>query len=344
MSDQKANGDTYEMLWDCRYCGSQGLLGLTHRFCPSCGAPQQADGRYFPSDEQKVAVKDHRYTGADRICPACATPNGAAAEFCQQCGAPLSTAAKVKLAERESRDEGRGFGASQPIRRQTHDASPPSSARRPRPGKPLWIALGLVGLLLIIGLVFLFWRVEVKAQVEDLSWRNQIQVERFQRVTQSDWCDAHPGDAYDISRSREIRSYRKVPDGESCRTVRVDQGDGTYRERRECTTQYRKEPIYADKCHYSVNRWRPARALVATGQDRSPRWPDTSGLRRGQCLGCERLGARDSKYFVELTDQQGRRDRCAVDGPVWRRLERGATIRVERRVMDKGIVCGSIGG
>ena len=28
----------YEMLWDCAFCGTQKLLGLQHRHCPSCGA------------------------------------------------------------------------------------------------------------------------------------------------------------------------------------------------------------------------------------------------------------------------------------------------------------------
>ena len=28
----------YEMLWDCTQCGTTGLLGTTHRHCPSCGA------------------------------------------------------------------------------------------------------------------------------------------------------------------------------------------------------------------------------------------------------------------------------------------------------------------
>ena len=29
---------TYEMMWDCPYCGTKHLLGLTHRHCPNCGA------------------------------------------------------------------------------------------------------------------------------------------------------------------------------------------------------------------------------------------------------------------------------------------------------------------
>ncbi len=57
----------YEMLWDCRHCGSKKLLGLTHRHRPQCGAPQNPSERYFPSEDEKVAVQNHVYYGADRL-------------------------------------------------------------------------------------------------------------------------------------------------------------------------------------------------------------------------------------------------------------------------------------
>jgi hypothetical protein len=40
---------TYEMLWDCGYCATRALLGKSHRFCPSCGAPQDPIERYQAS-------------------------------------------------------------------------------------------------------------------------------------------------------------------------------------------------------------------------------------------------------------------------------------------------------
>ena len=49
MADEKS----YEMFWDCEYCGSSKLLGITHRHCPNCGAPQDPEKRYFPPDEEK---------------------------------------------------------------------------------------------------------------------------------------------------------------------------------------------------------------------------------------------------------------------------------------------------
>ena len=49
----------YEMLWDCEYCGTDKLLGVSQKFCPNCGSAQNAEKRYFPKDDEKVAVADH---------------------------------------------------------------------------------------------------------------------------------------------------------------------------------------------------------------------------------------------------------------------------------------------
>ena len=87
---------TYEMLWDCEYCGKPALLGKTHRYCPECGGAQNPEKRYFPPEDKKVAVEDHVYTGADLKCPACGTPGSAAVKFCGECAHPLEGAQEVK--------------------------------------------------------------------------------------------------------------------------------------------------------------------------------------------------------------------------------------------------------
>ena len=92
---EQPDGNVYEMLWNCEFCGAEKLLGKTHRFCPSCGAAQNPDWRYFPSDAEKVAVHDHVYHGVDKVCPACGTAQSANAEHCGRCGSPLEGAEQV---------------------------------------------------------------------------------------------------------------------------------------------------------------------------------------------------------------------------------------------------------
>src|SRR5688572_8757657 len=85
----------YEMVWDCKYCGQKKLLGLTHRFCAGCGGPQDPASRYFPPDNEKVAVNDHQFVGADVACPACKQPMGRAAKCCTHCGSPIDKGVEV---------------------------------------------------------------------------------------------------------------------------------------------------------------------------------------------------------------------------------------------------------
>ena len=59
MSDTDRHGaGTYQMLWDCKFCGTQKLLGVTHRHCPNCGAAQDPERRYFPAEADMVALEN----------------------------------------------------------------------------------------------------------------------------------------------------------------------------------------------------------------------------------------------------------------------------------------------
>lgn len=69
----------YEMLWDCEFCGTKGLLAKSQRHCPECGAKQSADARYFPKEGEETKVAGHKYESSDRYCPACNAPQGALA-------------------------------------------------------------------------------------------------------------------------------------------------------------------------------------------------------------------------------------------------------------------------
>jgi hypothetical protein len=294
------NGNVYEMLWKCDFCGTDKLLGKSQRFCPNCGAPQNPASRYFPLQAEAVAASNYRYLGADVLCPACNTANAAQSGFCAQCGAPLNDAAKVKL---------KADGAL-PVARAI-------------PAKKRSVVLALIVAVLILGAgIFaldFFWRKDMTLQLASSEWRREIKIEQLQALHDSAWCDAVPGDAYGVSSSSEIRSYRKIADGESCTTERVDQGDGTFATRQHCETRYREDPVYDRKCYFTVNRWRYARSLTATGNDREPHYPQLQLLNPGNCLGCEREAQRVAGYFLHLTAVAGDAApyRCETSESVW---------------------------
>lgn len=318
-------GGTYEMQWDCEYCGTGKLLGLTHRFCPNCGAAQNPDKRYFPAEKDKVAVKDHVYSGADKICPACSNPNGAKAGFCSQCGSPLSEAVSAKL----------------------HEDKPaaPKPAGNQTPSKKTGIKWLIITLAVLTGIaaLLIFWTTEVALSVTGHSWEREIKIENYGPRSESAWCDQMPGDAYQVEKRREERSKRKIPDGETCRTERTDQGDGTYREVNKCVPKYRYEPVYDDRCYFSVDRWAYARSVKAEGKNKEPYWPKFSLKREGVCKGCERAGDKKEALFLHLEDSKNvKLYTCEVQNALWQSAQIKSHWQMEVGAITGGARCGSL--
>lgn len=341
-------GRIFEMLWDCRYCGTRKLLARSQRYCPQCGSPQDPDTRYFPADDEKVEAGGYRYEGADQRCRSCFSPNGAAAQFCGQCGAPLADAVPVSQVADEARSTEEKFAAGLSRRRREE------AARRDlaglTPGQPKvehqggwwrrlrWPLLGLA----LLAMAALFWTREETVRLIEHYWRQEILIERFASVAETTWCDHLPPGAYAVISRTEVRSYRQVPDGQECRVRRVDRGDGSYREFTECRPRYSSEPIYDRRCNYRIDRWRPERTVVAEGYDLSPRWPETAIISARACLGCEREGPRTRRYELILAGGGEAAYRCPVEQGLWQRARTGSSWRLPVGALDGRPRCASL--
>jgi hypothetical protein len=316
---------TYEMLWDCRYCGQKKLLGLTHRHCPSCGAPEDTSARYFPSDDEKVAVQDHEFVGADVVCPSCREANSKRSKHCRHCGGPLEGASAVE----QRSDVVHGSDAS---------------AKAPSPAKAAsrwpWIVAAVLGSLIIAVAVLVLWKRDVGLAVSGHSWKREIAIEHFAEVTESAFCDSLPAGARVTGRTEKQRGTRKVEDGEICAVRKVDNGDGTFTEKRACEPKYREEPVMAAHCTYRITKWAPKRRLVAEGGlAEAPRWPDVVLAKPGVCLGCEREGARKETYSVQLVDREsGEGTECEFDKDKWRSFAPGSKWKGRQGIVG-GVTC-----
>ncbi|MCK6577493.1 MAG: zinc ribbon domain-containing protein [Anaerolineae bacterium] len=347
--DRIENLGTYEMIWDCKFCGTQSLPAKTHKFCPNCGAAQDARSRRFPSDDEKKAVENYVSQGADLICPACSTPNAATAKFCQQCGAPMEGAQKVETLHSQVRDQDEKFQASE-VRSVDNVAYekdlraagvlPNAAAGGSKTG--LYVLIGIGALAIIAILVAIFWRKDASAVVAGHEWERSIDIQTLSAVPGGTWCDSMPFDAYNISRSREQRSSRSIPVGEECGVRRIDNGDGTFSERRECQTVYEEEPIYDDYCSFVTNQWVYARSVEQMGESLTdaPRWPLLQ-LNSGTCLGCEREGGRSESYAITL--QAGDKTyTCQVPYAFWEQADVGSAWNFKVSVITGRPDCGSL--
>jgi hypothetical protein len=320
---------TFEMLWDCRMCGTKKLLGKRNRFCPNCGAAQDPEWRYFPSDADMVFIENPVHVGADKICPACNTANSGDAKFCVQCGADMSSAKEaVGIANIDTGFEG-APGASRDVIKEKWEAEQAAIKAKAAPknrmlGIPNWLIAVLV-LVLVGGGVFAFLstsRDKANIRVSDLDWSRTIKVEQYAPYSTGAWLSGVPSDAYDRSCSQKIKGYNKVPDGTErvCRNKSVSVPCGyTYKDnkdgsgsritkyctesRQECgmETRYRDVPYYDTYCSYKVNRWGPSDPVVASGgPDATPEWPLFTANNVAS-IGSKREAGREEKYQVTFT-------------------------------------------
>jgi hypothetical protein len=347
---------TFEMLWDCPACGTPKLLGIQHRHCPACGSPQDPAARYYPSEQDKVAVQDHVYQGADVLCPACGTANAAASQFCVGCGSPIGADAKQAVGRVEHQVAAGQVFAGETIKdaraeaRARRDARAQHELRKGRPassGPSPRMKLGLIvgGVLLLCAVlvwVFVFWKREATMEIEGHRWARTIDVEVFDTVRDSAWCDELPRGARRVGKSREQRSTKQVQDGQECVKRRQDNRDGTFKEVEECKPKYRSEPVYDDRCHFDIDKWVVRRTEESAGQGKRPEpsWPAVKLAKTGSCKGCEREGARRQLYMLRLLDRRaGQAHECAVDEATWQKAEPGSQWTVEVKVVGGGLDC-----
>jgi hypothetical protein len=341
MTTPNPDAKTYEMLWDCKFCGTKKLLGKTHRFCPNCGAQQDPAARYFPADEDKVAVQDHVYYGADKMCPACKTPNSAQAEFCGNCGSPLDKAAAAQLMGERRKAETETFSESkpgvQPVAAAT--AAPKASGGSSR----LWIILAVIGLLACGGILFaMFSTRSATIVVAGHRWEREIRINTLQSLNGRGSCDSLPANAYNVETRREQVDTRSVPDGETCQNVQIDQGDGTFREERQCQTVYRDEPVYGDVCYYNYNQWVYDRSVTTDGDKAvQPYWAEAS-IQSGTCLGCEQEAGRDEAYYLVFTGEGGNTFECEVSKEVWDSTPVERSFQVEVGTVTRDFRCDTL--
>ena len=177
------------------------------------------------------------------------------------------------------------------------------------------------------------------------SWERAVEVEELTAVRDGAWCDARPGDAYDVRRSRKQRGTEKIADGETCTMKNVDRGDGTYKQVQQCRTKYREEPVYDSWCDYRVDRWVHERTVTANGGARSPEpaWPAVT-VSNCSRLGCERIGNQTETYTVHLLEQgpEPKPQTCAFDQQRWSAIEVDSEWQAEVRIVTGGVDCDTL--
>lgn len=301
----------FQMLWDCRFCGTTKLLGLDHRHCPNCGAQQDPKWRYFPSDADMKLVTDpdYKYAGVDTVCPFCSTPNSANAKFCKQCGADLVNGKPAEMLGNVSTglEGAEGKRKDLVLEEFNQQNAQPIKAKGGIP-TVLLVVLGLVAAV-IIGLVILSRSTYAASmKVNDLAWERNIYTEQYAAVPGAGWQDSVPFDAYGRTCSPRQRAYTEQ-ERYQCGYEMSDRGDGSGSRRAKYCTRSKTRYETENYCSYVVNRWTPAQTYNASGGATDPlTWPAFTPRGSGS-IGATRETRRETRLsilFEGLGDKSGK--------------------------------------
>ena len=307
-----------EGLWDCPYCGTKAIGGLT-KHCPCCGHPQDQGTRFYMGDkinylDEELAAQYGK--GADWVCAYCGSLNRARFTYCANCGSEKS----------ESKAD---YFGKNPNPQAEKKQPPKAKPDRPKAKKPLWRRLLPLFIIaaVVIALISAFMPRNMQAEVTAMDWERRIEIEAYRTVRESDW--SVPAGGRVVSQRQEIHHYDQVLDHYETRTRTVseevydgtdtytsysDNGDGTFTEssydvpryRTEYRTEtysepiYRDEPVYQTKYSYDIDKWVVDREEEASGTDNAPYWPEYT------LASNEQTGAESEYYFmtVQAKDDQ----------------------------------------
>jgi hypothetical protein len=241
------------------------------------------------------------------------------------------------------------------------------------------IGTGIVSLVALLIWAIFFWHKTITVEVEQRTWERSQGIEQYKQLHGSNWCDQAPGDRYNNSSRRKQDGTRTVVDcyncdcrmeqvrtGQTCRevncrTVRTDNGNGsfsadrvcdqqcdpTYEDRKVCRDRTHEEPVYRDWCTYDYDRWTEVRRpRQSGGSSIEPVWPDLGFNDCGeQRLGCERPGSRKSQYTVHFADlDSSEKYTCDYTQEVWNDYEEGSTWEAIVKVIGGRFQCESLTG
>ena len=318
----------YEMLWDCGYCGTEKLLGVSQKFCPNCGSPQNAENRYFPKDEDKVAVADHKYMGADRQCSACETPNAAIAKHCINCGKPMDGDAEVHR-----------------VTEQSQQAAPPPPAE-PKKSSP--VGMIILAVVVVVGLFFCLGNScskDAQVSVTGHSWSQVLTVEEYKKVKEEDWKSKVPSGAKDISCKDKKKGSKEVDSGKkTCTKKQIDKGDGSFIEKEKCKPVMIKQDILKPYCSYTIKKWTKLKDHKTEGKDMNPKPPVVNVKTCSKVKkGCQRAGKVKETYTVSFTSSEdtSKRYTCDLSKDIWKSFKVGDVMDAKVSMMGN-LDCGSL--
>jgi len=303
VADKKTKGsdeikvieEIVEGYWICPNCNAKNR-GAEQQ-CDACGAIRGEDVQFHCDGDAPVITDEAELAkakaGPDWICQFCGNTSPAASEKCTGCGSARGSGKQRAVKEIPP-------GGAQP------QSGPAKTNVPPQPMPAAFkIGCGVIALLFFV-LMFLSSReTPEKIEIIDNQWTRIIERQEYKTVEEKAWENEVPQAAVKLSSSREIRDYKKIPDGfeeveetytekvkigeDKVEDGKIDLGNGRFQVKYKMVPKYkeeqrtrmvrrekfRKEPIYAEKVTYNIDRWIDIAPVELKGTQDEPKWPDS---------------------------------------------------------------------
>lgn len=196
-------GRLVEMLWDCPYCDTKGILGR-HQDCPNCGKGRGEETEFYMDGKIRYvtdeSIKARVSKNPDWYCSVCDTFNSDNDDRCCNCGAPKSMSKKNYFEIRE--EEVNELEEETPLKELVEYTEEDISSKTFKfnisqidiltifnnLGKIFKYILPIVGLICFISLIiFLLLPKDKILTITEMSWNREIEIQEEITVDESGW-------------------------------------------------------------------------------------------------------------------------------------------------------------
>ena len=267
MSNYDDDVEFVELLWNCKDCGSTGILGR-HKRCLTCGSPREANEMDMDGlDEAATApvVRDPKLlelatAGADWFCECCGSGNRGDITSCVSCAAPRGSKPKPPPRPTPSTSYPAYTPPSEPKPPTTPKPEPkpkpepmfePRAEYKPEPSNPLPVIAAIMGFVGVTA--FAMWAVsshQVVGKVSAMTWSRSVTVQAWTQTKERQWRHkaTERTEKPPINGAGERAGYQMIPD--TCREEHYEDeryACGTEPEDYDCSY----DESYTDTCSYS---------------------------------------------------------------------------------------------
>ena len=177
------------------------------------------------------------------------------------------------------------------------------------------LLLAILGVVLLLALMVVFFRRTVVATVEGFSWERQVFLEKEDWVEESSLEGFPEGSRNQRSTRESYQSYQFVR--QDIRTTTDANGN----------TTTNTVPVYEWVTHwrtrylYEIQRWMDSRHLVSSEQNRKPYWPSYT---LDESVS-EQVRNTKEKYLVHLRSARGKQFRREMPEDAWDQFDEKKT-------------------